>query len=154
MHALSQAVEALMRDVAETIVLPRYRTLAAYEIEEKSPGDLVTVADRESELALNAGLARILPDARMVGEEGCAANPALMEGLDKGIAWIIDPIDGTGNFAAGRPHFALMVALFAEGETQAGWMNAPEPSSGICERGHGVISSARNRRSTKIGALT
>ena len=125
MHPLSSAVEALMRDVAETIVLPRYRTLAAHEIEEKSPGDLVTVADRESELALNAGLARILPEARMVGEEAAAADPSVLEGLDKGIAWIIDPIDGTGNFAAGRPHFAIMVALVAEGETQAGWIYDP-----------------------------
>lgn len=122
---LDSAVTTLMRKVAEAVILPRYQSLSAGEIEEKSPGDLVTIADREAELALNAGLAQILPDARMVGEEAAAVDPAVLEGLDKGIAWIIDPIDGTGNFAAGRPHFAIMIALVAEGETQAGWIYDP-----------------------------
>jgi fructose-1,6-bisphosphatase/inositol monophosphatase family enzyme len=49
MHALSPAVEALMRRVAADVVLPRYQQLAAHEIEEKTPGELVTVVDRESE---------------------------------------------------------------------------------------------------------
>ena len=125
MHALSPAVGALLREVAETIVLPRYRTLAAHQIEEKSPGDFVTIADKESELALSAGLAAILPAARMVGEEAAAADPSVVEGLDRGAVWIIDPIDGTGNFAAGQPHFAIMVALAQDGETQAGWIYDP-----------------------------
>ncbi len=125
MHALSPAVEALIRDVAEMIVLPRYRTLAAHQIEEKSPGDYVTIADKESELALNAGLAEILSTARMVGEEAAAADPAVLDGLDKGAVWIIDPIDGTGNFAAGQPHFAIMIALAQDGVVQAGWIYDP-----------------------------
>jgi fructose-1,6-bisphosphatase/inositol monophosphatase family enzyme len=125
MHALSVAVEALLREVAEMVILPRYRSLEVHEIEEKSPGDLVTIADRESELWLNEGLARIVPEARMVGEEACAADPKLLEGLDKGTAWIIDPIDGTSNFATGKPPFAVMVALVAEGNPVAGWIYDP-----------------------------
>jgi fructose-1,6-bisphosphatase/inositol monophosphatase family enzyme len=125
MHSLNTAVGALLRDAAERIVLPRYRSLAAHEIEEKSPGDFVTIADKECERALNDGLAQILPAARLIGEEACAANPTLLNGLETGTAWIIDPIDGTGNFAAGRPHFALMVALVADGEAIAGWIYDP-----------------------------
>ena len=124
-HRLSSAVENLLRDVAETIVLPRYQQLETHQISEKTPGDLVTIADQESELRLNEGLALILPEARMVGEEACAADPSLLEGLGGGKAWIIDPIDGTGNFAAGRPHFALMVALVADGEAIASWIYDP-----------------------------
>jgi fructose-1,6-bisphosphatase/inositol monophosphatase family enzyme len=125
MHPLSPAVETLMRDVAARIVMPRYQMLEAHEVDEKSPGDLVTIADKESEDALNTGLAKILPEARMVGEEACAADPSLLSGLDRGTAWIIDPIDGTSNFAAGRPHFALMIALVDAGAAIAGWIFDP-----------------------------
>jgi fructose-1,6-bisphosphatase/inositol monophosphatase family enzyme len=125
MHALSPAVETLLRDVAATVVMPRYQQLEAHQITEKTPGDLVTIADQESELRLSEGLAALLPEARIVGEEGCTADPSLLDQLDSGTAWIIDPIDGTGNFAAGRPHFALMVALVADGVALAGWIYDP-----------------------------
>jgi fructose-1,6-bisphosphatase/inositol monophosphatase family enzyme len=118
-------VSALMREVADTVVVPRFRKLAAHEIVEKSPGELVTIADRESEERLNEGLFRILPEARLVGEEACAADPTLMNGLGSGAAWIIDPIDGTSNFAEGKPPFAIMIALVADGDIQAGWMLDP-----------------------------
>jgi fructose-1,6-bisphosphatase/inositol monophosphatase family enzyme len=122
---LDQAVSTLLRDVAERIVLPRYQTLGADDITEKTPGDLVTIADRESEAALSEALARLLPEAAIVGEEASAANPALRERLGDSLVWIIDPIDGTHNFAQGKPPFALMVALAAAGETQAGWIYDP-----------------------------
>ncbi len=124
-EALHAPVSALMREVAQTIVLPRFRNLAAHQIEEKSPGETVTIADRESEERLNAGLTRILPEARLVGEEACAADPALMDGLGAGTAWIIDPIDGTSNFAEGIAPFAIMIALVADGVLQAGWILDP-----------------------------
>jgi fructose-1,6-bisphosphatase/inositol monophosphatase family enzyme len=125
MHPLSPSVEALIREAAERVVLPRYQQLEAHEIIEKTPGELVTIADRECEAMLNEGLARILPEGRMVGEEACAADPALMAGLDRGTAWIIDPIDGTHNFASGKPPFAIMIALVADGAIEAGWMYDP-----------------------------
>jgi fructose-1,6-bisphosphatase/inositol monophosphatase family enzyme len=125
MHALSSAVEKLLRDVAATIVMPRYQQLESHQISEKTPGEHVTIADQESEERLNEGLAQILPDARMIGEEACAADPSLLDGLSSGLAWIIDPIDGTSNFASGKPPFAIMVALVNDGTAQAGWMLDP-----------------------------
>jgi len=122
---LSQAVAALMRTVSADVILPRYRNLAAHEVMEKAADDLVTIADRESEERLSAGLARLLPEARIVGEEACAADPALLDGLGEGLCWIIDPIDGTGNFAAGRPPFGVMIALVDNGETLGGWIYDP-----------------------------
>lgn len=118
-------VSALMRKVATDVVMRRYRQLAEGDISEKSPGDLVTVADREAEVALSAGLRAILPEARILGEEASAADPTLMDGIDSGPLWIVDPIDGTSNFAAGRPPFAIMVAFAADGVAQAGWMFDP-----------------------------
>jgi len=124
-HPLDGKVATLLRDVAARAVMPRYRTLAAHDIIEKSPGDLVTIADNEAEEMIGNGLSGLLPDARVIGEEAVAADPTLLDGLGEGIAWIIDPIDGTGNFAAGRPFFALMVALIADGVVQAGWVYHP-----------------------------
>ncbi|HEX2795269.1 MAG TPA: inositol monophosphatase family protein [Croceicoccus sp.] len=124
-HALTGEVAALLRRVAETVVLPRYQSLARHEIVEKSPGDVVTVADRESEAMLAEGLARILPEAAIVGEEAVHADPALADRLGDALCWIVDPIDGTRNFAAGRPPFGLMIALAEKGETKAGWIYDP-----------------------------
>lgn len=123
--ALTREVEALMRRVAADVVMPRYRQLADHEIVEKEPGDLVTVADRESEAMLAEGLARILPEAAIVGEEACHADPALADRLGDALCWIVDPIDGTRNFAAGKTPFGLMVALAEKGETQGGWIYDP-----------------------------
>jgi fructose-1,6-bisphosphatase/inositol monophosphatase family enzyme len=125
MHSLSPQVEALIRQTATEIVLPRFRNLLASEISEKSPGDHVTIADHESEVRLSEGLARILPEARVIGEEACAADPSVMEGINEGFVWIIDPIDGTSNFAQGIAPFGLMVALLNDGEREAGWMFDP-----------------------------
>jgi fructose-1,6-bisphosphatase/inositol monophosphatase family enzyme len=129
-----------MRQVAADIVLPRFRQLAREDIEEKSPGDPVTIADRESELRLAEGLANMLPDVRILGEEATAADPELMQGIGQGALWIIDPIDGTANFAAGKAPFAIMVALAHDGVAEAGWIL--DPLSGrLCHalRGNGAF---------------
>ncbi|RSV43213.1 inositol monophosphatase [Sphingomonas sp. ABOLE] len=125
MHPHHDAVSALIRRVAETVVLPRFRNLAAHEVLEKTPGELVTIADREAEERLTEGLAAIAPDAVIIGEEACAANPALVDQAMAARAWVIDPIDGTGNFAAGEPPFGIMIALIEAGVIQAGWIYDP-----------------------------
>lgn len=125
MHALYAPVARLMESVAADVVLPRYQNLAAHEVSEKAADDFVTIADRESEERLEAGLAALLPEAGVVGEEASAADLRILEGVGRGVNWIIDPIDGTGNFAAGRPPFGIMVALVEDGEILAGWIFDP-----------------------------
>jgi fructose-1,6-bisphosphatase/inositol monophosphatase family enzyme len=122
---LHDPVVALMRQVGRDIVMPRYRNLSADEISEKAANDFVTIADKESELRLAEGLADILPEAGVVGEEACAADPSILERAGEGLNWIIDPIDGTGNFASGNPPFGIMVALADGGTTLAGWILDP-----------------------------
>lgn len=119
------AVDRLIRRVSAEEVMPRFRNLAADEVMEKAADDLVTIADRRSEERLTEGLAAILPGSGVIGEEACAADPAVIDGIGTGLQWIVDPIDGTGNFAAGRSPFGIMVALAADGETVAGWMFDP-----------------------------
>lgn len=123
-------VEAVLREVAQELVLPRFRNLAAGDIHEKSPGDLVTIVDRETEAALGERLADLLPGSLVVGEEAVAADHRVLERIgDPGPVWVLDPIDGTGNFAAGREPFALMVALLRGGIPVLGLIYEPVPDT-------------------------
>ncbi|MEU8815331.1 inositol monophosphatase family protein [Actinoplanes sp. NPDC048796] len=116
-------VADLIREVAATEVLPRFRHLADDEIKQKAPGDLVTIADQESEKALTRGLTALLPGSTVVGEEAVAADPRVLDRLgDGGDVWIVDPVDGTNNFAAGKTPFCVMVALVRDGEPAASWI--------------------------------
>jgi fructose-1,6-bisphosphatase/inositol monophosphatase family enzyme len=121
------AVAAILRDVAATEILPRFRNLQSSDIREKHPGDLVTVADEASERVLTARLRNLLPSSIVVGEEACAADPALVQRLASAEepAWIIDPVDGTHNFAHGKPIFGLLLALSQGGRATAGWIYDP-----------------------------
>ena len=119
-------IARLIRDTALAEIVPRFRTLAESDIREKKPGDLVTIADEAAECALIRRLEAAVPGSAALGEEGVAANPALLE-LIAGDApvWIIDPVDGTGNFAKGKPGFAVIVAYVERGVTEAGWIYDP-----------------------------
>ena len=136
---IDEVVTAL-REVAGELVVPRFRNLAEGDISEKAPGDLVTIVDRETEAALGKRLAGLLHGSLVVGEEAVAADRRVLERIgDPGPVWVIDPIDGTGNFAAGREPFALMVALLRGGRTvlsviyqpMSGLVAAAESGSGV-----------------------
>jgi len=152
MTGLNEPVSALMRQVAAEVVLPRFRNLAAHEISEKAADDFVTIADKESEQRLAEGLARILPEAGMIGEEACAVEPAILDRAGHGLHWIVDPIDGTGNYAAGRPPFGIMVALADGGDVLAGWILDPLTGR-LCHasRGAGAFVDGEPCRARETG---
>lgn len=116
-----------MREVADAVIVPRFRQLAAHQIKSKTyPGDVVTIADEESERMLGPRLNALIEGSRVIGEEAAFADPTLfdlLQGTDP--VWIIDPIDGTANFVNGVAAFAVIVALVHRGETQAGWIYEP-----------------------------
>lgn len=150
---LNNAVSTLMQSVAQEVILPRYQNLAAHEVIEKAKNDLVTIADRESEARLSEGLAKLLPEALIVGEEACAADPALLEGLASELCWIIDPIDGTGNFAAGRAPFGVIIALAERGVPIAGWIYDPlEQRMCHAARGQGATINGERIAARESGA--
>ncbi|GIF12195.1 inositol monophosphatase family protein [Actinoplanes teichomyceticus] len=133
-------VSALIREVAQTVVLPRFQRLRADEVHQKSPGDMVTIADQESERALTRGLTALLPGSVVVGEEAVAADPGVRDRIGAGGAvWIVDPVDGTNNFAAGRTPFCVMTALVRDGVTVAGWiLDVIEDRLTVAEAGAGA----------------
>jgi fructose-1,6-bisphosphatase/inositol monophosphatase family enzyme len=121
------AVIRLAREVAAAEVMSRYRNLSDHDIRSKNaPHDLVTTADIEAERRLAVGLSTLVPDSLVVGEEAAEGDPgvlAVLAGADP--VWLIDPVDGTGNFARGEPCFATIIAYCVGGETVAGWILDP-----------------------------
>lgn len=139
---LIDEVGTLLREVAATAIVPVFRRLGDGDVEEKAPGEVVTVADRHSERLIGAGLRRLLPDSVVVGEEAVAADPATLDRLrDPGPVWVVDPLDGTANFAAGQRPFAVMVALREGGATRAAWILDPIAESlTVAEAGAGAYT--------------
>ena len=125
MHDYHFRVARAIRQTTAEIMLPRYRALSADDVEEKAPGEIVTTIDRAMETALGAALAEIAPHARFVGEEACESDPRLLDGLDRGDVWIVDPLDGTSNFTAGCGHFGVIVAYASGGVVEAAWLYDP-----------------------------
>lgn len=150
---LRDEVAAIMRGVAARVVTPRFRQLAAQEIDEKSPGEIVTIADREAEARLHDALAALGLGARIVGEEAAADAPALLDDVGDGLVWLIDPLDGTANFAAGREPFGMMVALVEDGQPVAGWILDPLRGR-LChaERGKGATCDGKPVRARPGGS--
>ncbi|MGB3327600.1 MAG: inositol monophosphatase family protein, partial [Thermomicrobiales bacterium] len=144
----TDAIIPALATIADEVILPRFRALHAGEIEEKSPGELVTVADREAEIRIAAVLRALRPDATVIGEEAVANHPGLLDALKAdGACWLIDPLDGTQNFVEGRTTFAVMVALVEAGETVASWMWRPlERIAYVAERGSGAFRNGERQR--------
>lgn len=119
-------VAEIIREVSGTQILPRFGRLGAGDITEKLPGDLVTVADKAAERELSVRLTDLLPGSRVVGEEAVFADPGVLDALDgPDPVWIIDPIDGTENYANANARFTVLVALARGGELQASWIYEP-----------------------------
>ncbi|WP_019071266.1 inositol monophosphatase family protein [Streptomyces hokutonensis] len=120
-------VEDAIRKAAAAEIMPRFRQLAAHEIDQKSgPHDLVTDADRNAERHLTQVLGALLPGSVVVGEEAVHADPETYEALQGDApVWIVDPVDGTRQFVRGETGFCTLVALARQGELLASWTYAP-----------------------------
>jgi inositol-phosphate phosphatase/L-galactose 1-phosphate phosphatase/histidinol-phosphatase len=107
----------VLADAAGDAIRPFYR--APFTIETKPDLSPVTQADRASESAIRAILARLRPDDGVIGEEYGADRP------DAPRVWVIDPIDGTRAFMAGRPLFGTLIALIEGGRPILGVIDQP-----------------------------
>ncbi|MBT6206245.1 MAG: inositol monophosphatase [Alphaproteobacteria bacterium] len=121
-----EAVATIVAEVAAEEIVPRFGHLRADEVSDKNPGDPVTVADVAAEKALSRRLKDLLPGSVVVGEEAVEADAGLLD-LLKGDdpVWIIDPVDGTTNFAAGLPLFATIIGLARKGEMLLACLHDP-----------------------------
>ena len=147
-HVL-EALAALMKEAAEREILPRFQHLASADIISKAsatdPEDLVTVADRAAEAFLTEHLAGLVPGSLVIGEEAVAQTPSVLDALyGDSPVWLVDPIDGTKNFAAGIGPFGVMVALVERGESLLSGIYLPlENDTYLAEHGSGATRNGQ-----------
>lgn len=131
-----------IREVSVDKIEPRFRQLEAHEISTKSgPTDLVTIADIEAEEDLTRIFLDLIPGSHVVGEEAVSKETVDMGilGTEQGYIWVIDPVDGTSNFAEGRPTFGTIVTLVKNGQSIQGWIyDSQQNRMAIAEQGSGV----------------
>ena len=147
------ALANILRDAARAEALPRFRRLDASMVHIKTEAiDLVTEADVATEEVIKARLASFMPDALFVGEESVAADPALLTRLATAeLAVVVDPIDGTANYAAGLPLFATMAAVVSKGETIAGIIYDPMGDDWVmAEKGGGAWLRRPNGEAVRL----
>ncbi len=138
-------VDLLLRAAARAEIMPRFRRLGQDSIRAKSgPLDLVTDADEAAEAMIEKGLSRLFPGCLVVGEEATARDPSLLDRLaGADLAFVVDPVDGTSNYAAGLPLFGTMAAAVVRGEVAAAIIHDPVvDSSSVAVRGEGAWEQA------------
>ena len=122
----ARAIVDAVRDVAAVEILPRFRNLASGDIDAKSTfDDLVTVADKAAEEALTARIRDILPGDTIIGEEAVSLDRSLLDRVGQGRVTVIDPIDGTWNYAHGIANFGVILAVVEDGVTVWGLLYDP-----------------------------
>ncbi|MEI9416952.1 inositol monophosphatase family protein [Mesorhizobium sp. Cs1321R2N1] len=155
----------ILAEAAQAEIMPRFRRLGDGDIRQKtSAADLVTEADVNAERLITARLRERYPSAMMVGEEACSENPALLDGLgDAELAFTIDPVDGTFNFASGVPLFGVMLAVVVRGETVAGiihdpvgkdWLIAARGAGSHIRHAHGTLEKVHVAAPVPISQMT
>lgn len=129
--ALTTAQQAhvinILRRASRAEVMPRFRNLAASDIAAKSgPNDLVTAADLAAEAMITRALRQLFPSALIVGEEAVASDPSLPDKIaDAPLAFLIDPVDGTWNFAHGLSMFGIILCVTRFGKPAFGVIYDP-----------------------------
>ncbi len=143
----------IMAEAAETEIMPRFRSLEDGGIREKTGAlDLVTDADEQAEWRIKEHCAKAFPHALFVGEESVARDKTLLAKIkDADLAIIVDPVDGTSNFAWGLPLFGVMAGVVSRGQTVAGLIYDPvgrDWHKGL--KGHGAWGESVNGRSRDL----
>ena len=145
-----------LQEAAAVEILPRFRNLGEGDVRIKSEAiDLVTEADEAAERLIRARVQEIMPDALFVGEEAVAADASLLGKLaDADLAVVVDPIDGTYNFASGLPLFGVMMSVISKGETVAGLIFDPMGNDwAIAEKGSGAWLCSADGAQTQMSVV-
>jgi histidinol-phosphatase len=124
-----------LADAADAISLPRFRS--GLTVETKPDLTPVTEADRAVEAELRRILGEEHPSDAILGEEEGAAGSGARR-------WILDPIDGTRNYARGIPVWGTLIALEVDGTVQLGFVSAPALGRRWwAERGEGAFADGK-----------
>jgi myo-inositol-1(or 4)-monophosphatase len=136
--SLRPPLRSLVAETAARVARSQRRLLPA-DVRRKGVGDFVTSVDVACERQLRRSLAKLLPDAGFLGEETDPAH------LGRDWSWVVDPIDGTSNFARGLPHYAVSVALLWRGRPVLACTHCA-PENAIYTAVHGAGAHRNGRR--------
>ncbi|MBL6779944.1 MAG: inositol monophosphatase [Rhodobacteraceae bacterium] len=122
-----EPIVTIIRKVAQSEILPRFRNLKSTDVSCKSSlDDPVTVADLAAEALIASELSALFPKAYVVGEEAFEKDPTILTQVAQSeLAFIIDPIDGTWNFANGISVFGIILAATHFGKPVFGLLYDP-----------------------------
>ncbi len=150
-------LDGLLRRAGSKEIVPRFLRINDGEVKQKKAAwDVVTEADTAAEAFLTAALLERYPQAKIVGEEAAADDPAILEGLaDAELAFVIDPVDGTFNFASGMPLFGTILAVIVNGACVAGLVHYPmsgESMIGIAGGGSRIVDGTGKTQAIRVAA--
>lgn len=140
-------IARVLARTSEEVILPSFRGLSDGDISEKTSAiDVVTKVDLKSEVMIAEQIRAVFSGAPVVGEEAVAENPGLLSAIkDSDICFVVDPIDGTLNYARGLPVFGVIVAVIENGVTTCGVIFDPITGDYLSAvKGGGAKSSRYN----------
>lgn len=153
-QADTQSLIEIIEAAAGIEIMPRFRKLERGEIRQKTgPLDLVTEADEAAERRITTALRARFPGCLVVGEEAASNDAALLAKLGgrQGLTFVVDPVDGTSNYACGLPLFASMAAAIVNGEVVAAVIHDPVGGdSAVALRGEGAWLQTPQGRTTDL----
>ena len=144
-----RAVAVAAAQQAGKIIADAYRTDFRVEFKQGATTNLVTEVDRRSEAAIVEALSKAFPDHRILAEEGGEGSQQ-----QSPYKWIVDPLDGTTNFAHGFPAFCVSIGLEVEGRVVLGVVYDPLRQELFeAEAGRGAFLNGERIRVSRAAAL-
>jgi len=128
----------------ERVAMKAFDVTKAPKLSFKAHHEIVTQADLNTNDAIKRVLAKLTPHIPILSEEG--GTVGIEEGLKADLAWVIDPIDGTTNYAARLPLWGISLGLIRDGEPILGTISLPA----LKQRYHAVLGNGSWMGSTRL----
>ncbi|NVO25294.1 inositol monophosphatase [Donghicola sp. B5-SW-15] len=140
LDARAAFLEALIAKAADR-ALQGFLQREEGQLDMKGPQDFLTETDLAVEDLIRQEIAHTFPEDAILGEEG--------GGIPGRATWVIDPVDGTANFARGVPHFCVIIAFCVDGRCELGAITNPVLNERyFARRGHGALKNGQPMRVT------
>jgi 3'(2'), 5'-bisphosphate nucleotidase len=146
--ALMDELSKIAARAAETIL---DLAITAADVRTKADNSPVTAADEAAETVIRDGLARLAPEVPIISEEHAAREKP--KAVGRGSYFLVDPLDGTREFIAGRGEYTVNIAIVTDGAPMLGIICAPALGDfwrGIVGRGADRTALARTGQPTAI----
>lgn len=138
--ALCNMIRRVALEAGE-ITLKYFEGVDCGQLDDKSDGSPVTLADQEAETLITAKLKDITPDIPIIGEEAASEGKAPQDFDRDSYFWLVDPLDGTKEFIGGGGDYTVNIALIYKGAPVLGVVYAP--AKGELYAGHGPDTAIR-----------